>query len=59
MLQITITYKNGNTITDKTETASIAYGKFCYTPSINPHPIFVRPVMIPLENIEHLDVKEM
>lgn len=59
MLEITITYKNGNTIKDKAINAGYKDGKFVYTPHMNPHPIFVEPVMISVENIERVDVEEV
>lgn len=59
MLKITITYKNGNTLTDKAINAGYADGFFVYTPYMNPHPIFVEPVTISVENIKRVDVEEV
>ena len=60
MLKITITYKkNGNMITEKAINAGYCDGKFCYTPYMNPSPMVVVPVMIPVENIESVIVEEV
>lgn len=57
-MKLTITYKNGNTIEQSATAVWMDDNKLCYQMSMNPTPIFVKPVMIPLENIKSYKVIE-
>lgn len=54
-MKMTITYKNGNTLTEKVNYFHIANGNIIYTVDKNPHPI-AEIVTISMANVDDIDV---
>ena len=55
-MKVQITYKNGNTITDKAHYVHTEDGKLYYTVAKNSMPVYQSPVIIPLKNIISFNV---
>ena len=53
---ITITYTNGNTLTESVNYAVIQNGELITAARKNPSPVYVQPVHVPFENIASLTI---
>ena len=57
-MKLSITYKNGNTITQSVYWAETKDGKLWFCQKHDPSPVYVEPVGVPMENVEFFRVEE-
>ncbi len=59
MLRLHVIYKNGNKLDQDVNYLASDGEHIIYTVRRNPHPVFQRPVMIPIKNLEQWELEEI